>query len=250
MSKKIQLSKINTRAPKVCDKEVYKLKTAAILEELDAVQNLLYAEHKHSILLVIQGMDASGKDGLTKDVFGSMNPQGVRVSSYKVPTEEERNHDFLWRIHKNAPEKGMIHIFNRSHYEDILVTRVHGYCDKKTATKRMEAINDFEKLLTEHNDTTILKLYLHISQERQHERLKERMELPHKMWKYNQSDFAESERWDEYRNYYEEAFEKCNDVPWHIIPADQNWYKSYLVAVLLRDTLKSFNMKFPGLKQE
>lgn len=247
---KVILSKISTRAPKGIDKEEYKRKTLAVIQELDELQNLLYAENKHSILIVIQGMDASGKDGLTKDVFGSMNPQGVRVDSFKVPTLEEAAHDFLWRIHQHVPPKGMIQVFNRSHYEDILVTRVHGLCDDETAEKRMKAINDFEQLLEEHNNTTVLKLYLHLSHEEQQKRLEERIQIPRKMWKYNKSDFAESERWAEYMKYYEEAFAHCNTIPWHIIPTDQNWYKSYLVAVLLRDTLKSFKMQYPGLKKE
>ena len=243
------LSKIDTRAPKELDKDEIKKKTLAIVQELDELQNLLYAESKHSVLVVIQGMDAAGKDGLIRDVFGQMNPQGVKVSSFKIPTAEEAKHDFLWRIHKQAPEKGIIQVFNRSHYEDILVTRVHGTCDDATALERMKAIEDFEQLLNRHNHTQILKLYLHISRKEQQERLQERIHIPRKMWKYNESDFKESERWDDYRKYYEEAFKNCNSIPWHIIPADQNWYKSYLVACLLRDTLKELNMHYPGLKK-
>lgn len=245
-----QLSKIDTRAPKGMDKEETKRKTLAVLQELDELQNLLYASSKHSVLVVIQGMDASGKDGLIRDVFGTMNPQGVRVASFKVPTSEEAAHDFLWRIHKNVPEKGMIQIFNRSHYEDVLVTRVHGFCDDKTARKRMKAINDFEQLLEEHNNTHILKLYLHVSHKEQLERLQERIHIPRKMWKYNEKDLTESNHWDIYRKYYEDVFSHCNEVPWHIIPSDQNWYKSYLVATLLRDTLKKLNMQYPGLRKD
>lgn len=247
-TKKSGLSGINTRAPKGWDKEATKHKTIALFQELDELQNLFYAESKHAVLVVIQGMDASGKDGLIRDVFGAMNPQGVNIQSFKVPTKEEAAHDFLWRIHKNVPAKGMIQVFNRSHYEDILVTRVHSWCDKPTARKRMEAINDFEALL-ENNGTHIIKLYLHISQEEQMKRLEERIHIPEKMWKYNEADFAESKHWDQYRTYYEEAFEQCNTVPWHIVPADQNWYKSYQVAVLLRDKLRSLKMQYPGLKK-
>jgi PPK2 family polyphosphate:nucleotide phosphotransferase len=243
------LSEISTRAPKSWDKDETKRKTIALFQELDELQNLLYAEAKHSILVVIQGMDASGKDGLIRDVFGAMNPQGVRIQSFKTPTQEEAAHDFLWRIHKNTPEKGMIQVFNRSHYEDILITRVHEWCDDATAKKRIKAINNFEELL-EDNGTHIIKLYLHISPEEQMQRLEERMQIPQKMWKYNEADFAESKLWDTYRKYYEEAFEKCNHIPWHIIPADQNWYKSYQVALLLRDKLKSLKMQYPGLKKE
>jgi len=243
------LDKINTRAPKSFDKEKTKEELQNVLTELQELQNLLYAEHKRSVLVVIQGMDASGKDGLIKDVFGALNPQGVTVTSFKVPTEEELAHDFLWRIHKATPGKGMIGIFNRSHYEDILVTRVHEMIDDKTASKRINAINDFEQLLEQHSNTLILKLYLHVSHEEQRERLTERMKVPEKMWKYNAKDFEESDKWDIYMNYYEEAFEACNKVPWHIIPADQNWYKSYSVAVLLRDMLKEQKMKYPGMKR-
>ncbi len=243
------LKDISTKAPEGWDKEATKQKTRDILEELNELQNLLYAENRHSLLVIFQGMDASGKDGVVRDVFTSMNPTGIRVYSFKVPTEEELSHDFLWRVHEVTPPRGMIHVFNRSHYEDILVTRVHGIIDDATAQKRIKAINDFEYLLTEHANTTILKFYLHISQEEQHEQLVERLKEPSKMWKYNSKDFDESAMWDSYMKYYEEAFNSCNDIPWHIIPADQNWYKSYLVATILRDTLKGLNMKYPGIKK-
>ena len=162
-----------------------------MLEEFRELQNLLFASNTYSMLVVIQGMDASGKDGAIRDVFRSVNPQGVSVSSFKVPTEEEFAHDFLWRIHINAPRKGKIQIFNRSHYEDVIVTRVHKWCDDDTARKRMKAINDFESLLEKHNRTIILKFYLHVSAEEQMERLKERIKDPAKMWKYNEKDFED-----------------------------------------------------------
>lgn len=246
---KIELAKISTRAPKDLDKAATKKETQDILAELDELQNLLYAENKHSVLVVIQGMDAAGKDGLIRNVLGNMNPQGVRVQSFKAPTEEELSHDFLWRIHRYAPPRGMIQIFNRSHYEDILVTRVHKWCDDATAKKRMKAINDFERLLEEHNNTHILKFYLHISQEEQLERLTERIKNPAKQWKYNQRDFDESKLWDIYRVMYEECFENCSQPEWTIVPSDQNWYKEYVVATQLRDLLKSLNMQFPGVKK-
>jgi len=245
---KTKLSKIRTSAPREARKEDYKEDLHKILSELDELQNLLYAEGKHSILVIIQGMDASGKDGLTRDVFTSMNPQGVNVVSFKEPTHEELAHDFLWRIHNHTPPKGMIHIFNRSHYEDVLITRVHRMIDDKTAKIRMEAINDFERLLI-NNHTHILKFYLHISHEEQLSRLEERMEKPQKMWKYNADDLEESSLWKDYMKYYEEVIDNCNEAPWQIIPADQNWYKSYLVATVLRDLMKSLRMKYPGLKK-
>ncbi|MBL7758100.1 MAG: polyphosphate kinase [Chitinophagaceae bacterium] len=246
---KIKLAEIDTRAPKDMDKAGTKEKTAAILEELDELQNLLYAEGRHSVLVVIQGMDASGKDGLIRNVLGNMNPQGVRVQSFKVPTAEELAHDFLWRIHRHSPDRGMVQVFNRSHYEDILVTRVHKWCDDETAKKRMKAINDFEQLLQEHNNTHILKFYLHISRDEQLSRLTERLKDPAKMWKYNQKDFDEAQLWDIYREMYEACFEECNKPEWIIVPADQNWYKEYIVAKALRDLLKGLKMQYPGIKK-
>jgi PPK2 family polyphosphate:nucleotide phosphotransferase len=245
-----KLSAIATRAPKEFDKEKTKQQMTSMIEELDELQNLLFAEGKRSVLVVIQGMDASGKDGAIKNVFGTLNPQGVTVKSYKAPTSEELSHDFLWRIHSHAPAKGMIQVFNRSHYEDILITRVHKWCNDETAYKRMKAINDFESLLIEHNQTEILKFYLHVSQEKQQERLKERIDDPRKQWKYNENDFKEARLWDDYMKMYEDCFEHCNRAPWIIVPADQNWYKEYLIADVLHKTLAKLDMKYPGLKQE
>lgn len=247
--KKIKLSDIDTRAPKSFKKELIKEELLKMYAEIDELQNLLYAENKHSLLIVIQGMDASGKDGLVRNVFSHVNPNGVNVISFKVPTEVELSHDFLWRIHNNVPKTGMIHVFNRSQYEDVLVTRVHGNVSDALAKKRMKAINDFEELITEHNNTTILKFYLHISPEEQMERLQERLTIPSKMWKYNQGDIIEAQSWNKYMKYYEEVFEQCNAIPWQIIPSDQNWYKCYLVAKRILETLKGFDMKYPGLKK-
>jgi PPK2 family polyphosphate:nucleotide phosphotransferase len=246
---KIQLSKIDTRAPKDMDKQDTKEKTAKLVSELDDLQNLLFAEGKHSVLVVIQGMDASGKDGVIRNVFGQMNPMGVVVKSWKAPTAEELSHDFLWRIHQHTPGKGMIQLFNRSHYEDILITRVHKWCDDDTARERMKAINDFEDLLQEQNKTHILKFYLHISKEEQKERLDERMHDPTKMWKYNENDYEESKLWDIYMQMYEECFENCNQPPWTIVPADQNWYKEYLITSAVHSLLTSLKMQFPGIKK-
>lgn len=245
----VRLQKISTKAPKGINKIKTKQKTLQMLEEISDLQNLLYAESKQSILVVIQGMDASGKDGLIRDVFGSMNPQGVQVESFKAPTAKELSHDFLWRIHMHAPAKGMIQVFNRSHYEDVLITRVHKWCDDELALKRMKAINDFEELLQVHNQTSILKFYLHISPEEQQIRLQERLADKTKQWKYNEQDFAEAKLWKDYMTAYEACFNTCNKLPWHIIPADQNWYKEFLVANILLNTLKSMKMRFPGLKK-
>jgi len=246
---KIKLKEIDTRAPEGWDKTATKENLAAVIDELDELQNLLYAESRHSLLVVVQGMDASGKDGTVRNVFGKLNPQGVLVKSFKTPTAEELSHDFLWRVHLHAPAKGVIQIFNRSHYEDILITRVHKWCNDETAHQRMQAINDFERLLTTHNDTHILKFYLHISPKEQRKRLEERINNPAKQWKYNDDDFKEARLWDEYMEMYEDCFANCNEVPWTIVPADQNWYKEYLIATAVRDTLKGLHMQYPGLKK-
>jgi PPK2 family polyphosphate:nucleotide phosphotransferase len=244
-----RLQDLSTRAPETIEKQKTKGLTKELLEELNDLQNLLYAESRYSVLVILQGMDASGKDGAIKNVFGQLNPQGVAVTSFKTPTEEELRHDFLWRIHRHAPEKGMIRIFNRSQYEDVLITRVHGWCDDETAQKRFEAINDFEAMLEQHNNTIIFKFYLHISPEEQQERLEERVNDPKKQWKYNNKDKQEAALWDDYMKVYEEAFEKCSAVPWNIIPADQNWYKEYLIAQTVVDRLKKLDMKYPKLKE-
>ncbi len=245
----IKLSDISTRAPKDLDKKETKERTSTIVEELNELQNLLYAEGKHSVLIVLQGMDASGKDGVIRNVFGHLNPQGVDVRSFKAPTAEELAHDFLWRVHPHVPAKGMIQIFNRSHYEDILITRVHKWCDDELAKKRMAAINDFEKLIQEQNNTHILKFYLHISSEEQQQRLSERLLDPAKMWKYNEKDSEEAKFWDKYREVYEEAFENCNEPAWTVVPADQNWYKEYIIASALLELLKGLDMQYPALKK-
>ena len=245
----VKLKNIGTRAPEGFDKDNTKNKLQAILAELDELQNLLFAENKHSILVILQGMDASGKDGLVRDVFTSMNPTGIRVHSFKVPTEGELSHDFLWRVHKVVPAKGMIHIFNRSHYEDVLVTRVHNIINDDTARKRMDAINNFEQLLTEHNNTHILKFYLHVSEKEQHERLDERLKDPTKMWKYNKRDFEEVKLRNKYLKMYEECFENCANPPWIIVPSDQNWYKEYVIADALCNLLKGLDMQYPRLKE-
>ncbi|HEX8314809.1 MAG TPA: PPK2 family polyphosphate kinase [Flavisolibacter sp.] len=242
------LKGLSTRAPQELNKETVKEQTAIIKKRLDELQNLLYAEGKHAILVVIQGMDASGKDGAIKNVFGGLNPQGISVTSFKAPTAEELGHDFLWRIHRHTPAKGMIQVFNRSHYEDVLITRVHGWCNDETARERFEAINHFEKLLKDGNSTHILKFYLHISPKEQQERLKERVENPAKAWKYNANDFEEAKRWEDYMKMYEDVFRYCNDPSWVLVPADQNWYKEYIIAKTLADTLEGLNMQYPPLK--
>ena len=244
-----RLNDISTKAPDKLEKAAVKDETSNIKDELDKLQNLLYAEGKYSLLVIIQGMDASGKDGAIKNVFGGLNPQGITVQSFKAPTPEELSHDFLWRIHKHTPGKGMIQVFNRSQYEDVLITRVHGWCDDKTAEARFKAINHFESLLQQHNNTRILKFYLHVSPEEQQERLKERINNPEKAWKYNPNDFKEAALWDQYMKMYEEVFENCNNPEWVIVPADQNWYKEFVIAKTVANTLKELNMQYPSFKE-
>ncbi|MGZ3937281.1 MAG: PPK2 family polyphosphate kinase [Flavisolibacter sp.] len=244
-----RLKDISTKAPKDLDKKETKDQTLGLLEELNELQNRLYAEAKHSVLIILQGMDASGKDGAIKNVLGNLNPMGINVTSFKTPTPEELKHDFLWRVHQHTPEKGMIGVFNRSHYEDVLITRVHKWCDDATAKKRFKAINNFEKLLEDHNSTSIFKFYLHISPEEQQQRFKERMEDPAKTYKYNENDFKEASLWDEYRKMYEDVFDNCEEVPWTIVPADQNWYKEYLIAKTIVKALRELDMKYPQLQK-
>ena len=246
---KIILSKISTRAPKNFEKEKTKLITAKLVAELDELQNLLFAESKHAVLVVIQGMDASGKDGVIRNVFGKLNPQGVLVKSFKAPTERELAQDFLWRVHQHTPAKGSIQIFNRSHYEDILITRVHKWCTNELAKKRMQAINNFENLIQEHGNVHVLKFYLHISPEEQQLRLNERIHDPRKQWKYNENDFKEAKLWKEYMKVYEDCFNNCNQPEWTIVPSDQNWYKEFIIATKLHELLTGLKMQYPGIKK-
>lgn len=214
---------------------------------MNELQQLLYAESKHALLIVLQGMDASGKDGLIRDVFSAMNPQGVNVHSFKEPTQEELSHDYLWRVHKVTPAKGMIQIFNRSHYEDVLVTRLLGIVDDNEVEKRFRHINDFEQMLTDCG-TIILKFYLHISEEEQQKSFHDRLTDPFKHWKHSRKDKEMAQHWPEFRRYYQEVFEKCSpELPWMIIPSDDNWYKEYLVAKKIVETLKGLDMKYPKL---
>lgn len=248
--KKIILNKIETTAPKKFNKEQIKKEVLKLKLRLEELQNVLYAESKHAILIVLQGMDASGKDGAIKNVFESVNPLGCSVFPFKRPTELEMSHDFLWRIHQVVPKKGMIHIFNRSHYEDVLIQKVHKWVDEKTIKNRYEHINNFEKLLRD-TGTIVLKFYLHISKEKQLERLQERLSDKTKRWKHNAGDLKEREFWNDYMKAYESAFEHCSvAAEWNIIPADQNWIKEYLIAKKVVETLENLNMKYPGLKKE
>ena len=243
-----QLKKINdisTNAPNKVKKVAANKQLMKLRKKLFSLQNLLYAEGKYALLIIMQGMDTSGKDGTIRHVFSCINPQGCRVKSFKTPTEEEMLHDFLWRIYANLPEKRMIQIFNRSQYEDILFPVVHGLLDKKEIAERHKVINKFEEHL-QNNNTIILKFYLHISKEEQHRRLESRITNPDKKWKYNANDIKEAKKWGNYMDAYQDVFDGCDKTnPWIIVPADQKWYRNYLVANTIIKTLENLNMKYP-----
>jgi PPK2 family polyphosphate:nucleotide phosphotransferase len=243
----IRLSSISNDPPQGIHKEKTKERTEKLLLEMDDLQNILYAQCQHSLLVIVQGMDASGKDGAIKHVIGRLNPQGVTVKSFKVPTAEEAAHDFLWRAHLHAPPAGMIQVFNRSYYEDVLVTRVHGNCSDRMALLRMKAINDFEQLLETHNNTRILKFYLHVSQKEQAKRLRERVKDITKEWKYNSQDRKEARLWNGYMKVYEDCFRYCSKTPWTIVPSDHNWYKEFIIAKEIHSALKKMHLAYPAL---
>lgn len=246
----VKLSAIATKAPKELEKDVIKAKTLDLLNDIKKLQDILIASQKNALLVVLQGMDASGKDGVTKNIFGALNPLGINVASFKKPTEEEMAHDFLWRVHKVVPSKGNITIFNRSHYEDVLIQRVHHWVDEKTIKNRFEAINNFESLL-EQTGTKIIKCFLHISEDEQLERLQERKTNPEKMWKHNDGDWEERKLWKQYQNAYEDVFQNCSKASkWHIIPTDQNWYKEYLIADLVKNALEEMHLAYPLLNSK
>jgi PPK2 family polyphosphate:nucleotide phosphotransferase len=219
---------------------------AAQVEKLAAMHDLLYAEHKRALLIVLQGMDASGKDGTIKHVMSGVNPQGCTVTSFKQPSVAELDHDFLWRVHAAVPPKGALGIFNRSHYEDVLIARVHGLVPPDVWKKRYQQINDFEKILSE-NSVHILKFFLHISHNEQRKRFAERLDDPRKNWKFSDADIKESKYWDDYQAAYQAAVTKCSTkaAPWYVIPADHKWFRNYAVAEVIVQTLQSLKMRYP-----
>lgn len=216
------------------------------LERLNALQSMMYAQDKHALLIVLQALDAGGKDGTIKHVMGAFNPQGVTVNPFKRPSDEELAHDFLWRIHHHTPERGMIAIFNRSHYEDVLTVRVNNLVPEDVWRKRYDHINNFERLLAD-SGVTIVKLYLHISKEEQKERFLERQSTPEKQWKFSPGDLEVRRQWDDYRTAFEDALTLCNTAyaPWYVIPADRKWYRNLVVSQLLIDTLEGMDLRYP-----
>ncbi len=228
-----------------------KKELAELRDEIDTLQRLLYATQRHALLVILQGMDTSGKDGTIRKVLGGVNPQGCHVTSFKVPTAEEASHDFLWRIHRAVPGRGMIGVFNRSHYEDVLVVRVEGLAPEEEWCRRYDAINAFERNLVE-SGVHIVKCFLHISKEEQRERLLNRLEDPTDQWKFSVGDLAPRARWDAYMAAYEDAVNRCSTewAPWYVVPADKKWYRNLLVARLVARTLRGLAMEWPPLEAE
>ncbi len=231
------------------DKKHALLETEEEVEKMRELQYLMYAEGKHSLLICLQGRDAAGKDGTINHVLWAMNPQGCAVKGFKVPTAEEAGHDFLWRYHKEAPGKGQVSVFNRSHYEDVLVVRVHNLVPESVWTKRYKQINHFEKQLVQ-SGTHILKFYLHIDADEQLERFKSRIDDPSKHWKISDSDYAERPFWDDYTKAFEAALSECSTdhAPWFVIPANHKWYRNLVISKIINEYLKSLKMEYPDPK--
>lgn len=245
--KKISLDDFDSR-DKSCfpDREEAEAGTADDIAAIAELQNRLYAEDKQALLIVLQATDTGGKDSTIRKVLGPINPQGVKVTSFKAPSTLELSHDYLWRIHQAVPAKGMIGVFNRSHYEDVLIVRVHGLAPKDEIERRYDQINDFERHLAE-NHVTILKFFLHISKEEQKERLQARLDDPSKHWKFNPGDLKERERWKDYEDAFEIALSRCStrSAPWFVIPADRKWYRNAVIARIIRRTLEDMDPHYP-----
>ena len=245
---KTKLADIDTRS--TCSFNGDKAASVAILAQMNAqlveLQNVLYAEHKHKVLVVLQAMDTGGKDGVIRKVFSGINPLGIHVASFKAPTAAELDHDYLWRVHSRVPAKGEMVVFNRSHYEDVLITRVEGWIDDRTAKRRYRQINEFEAMLAEEG-TIILKFFLHISRDEQRQRLQDRLDDKAKTWKFNPNDLKARAKWNDYQRAYEDAINATASphAPWHIVPADRNWVRDLYVCSVLVSTLVSLKMQYP-----
>jgi PPK2 family polyphosphate:nucleotide phosphotransferase len=229
------------------DKTAGEAQLELVSEELAGLQHLLYAQHRHRILLVLQGMDTSGKDGTVRKVFREVGPLGVDVANFKSPSEEELARDYLWRVHRHTPTAGHLTVFNRSHYEDVLIVRVHDLCPPEVVERRYAHLADFERMLCEEG-VTVLKCMLHISKEEQKERLQARLDDPHKQWKFNHGDLQERAKWDDYQRAYEIALERTSTdhAPWYVIPSDRKWYRNLMVGELVRQTLAGLDMQWPA----
>ncbi|MCP4222101.1 MAG: polyphosphate kinase 2 family protein [Actinomycetia bacterium] len=247
--RKLSLSKLDTRATPFWDpgdKDEAKAKLLELNDRLEALQELLWAQHEHRVLVVLQAMDAGGKDGTIRRVFEGVDPSGVKVESFKKPSTRELAHDYLWRVHSAVPSDGELVIFNRSHYEDVLVVRVMGLAPEDRWSKRYRHIVDFEQMLADEG-TTIIKLFLHISRDEQRERLQARLDEPDKNWKFEEGDLVPRARWDDYQEAFEDAISatSTDDAPWYVIPADRKWYRNLAVSEILIQTLEGLDMSYP-----
>lgn len=245
---KIKLAKYKTKAEGDLTKESAFVEFEDLRQRLVGLQELLYAENKHSLLIVLEAMDTGGKDSIIQKIFSGVNPQGCVVTSFKEPSTVELAHDFLWRIHQQAPRLGMIGIFNRSYYEDVLIARVKELVPKKRWERRYQHINAFEEMLHDEG-TVICKFFLHISKEYQKERLQRRLEKPDKLWKFSPEDLKDRERWNDYQEAYAAILERCSTkyAPWYIIPAEKHWYRDLVVLRILVETLEALKMKYPQI---
>ena len=244
---KIKLRDIDTRASgDYQNKEETFERLAKLQARFAELQEVLYAENKRGVLLIFQAMDTGGKDGAVKSLMLGVNPAGVHVTSFKAPTHEELDHDFLWRIHHSVPQRGVIGVWNRSHYEDVLIVRVHKLIEKATWQQRYDDINNFEKMLA-NNGVTILKFFLHISKDEQKERLQARLDDPEKTWKFNVGDLKERTLWDDYQKAYEDAINYCSTdaAPWMVVPADRKWARNIAVAEAVVEAMEKLKLKFP-----
>jgi len=244
--KSIRLDSYETRYDGKITKEEALEEFAREIRRIQKLQEVLYADGSKALLVVLQARDAAGKDSTIRNVFGPINPQGCKVVSFKAPNSTELAHDYLWRVHQNVPRKGHIGVFNRSHYEDVLIVRVKELAPKDAVRRRYDHINAFEELLHDEG-TVIVKFFLHISNEYQKEQLQERLDTPEKRWKFSPADIPERKLWDEYRKAYETALERCStrNAPWYVVPAERKWFRNLLVARILADTLESMDLKYP-----
>jgi len=248
---KLRLDKIDPAATNGMQKEDGQAASVQLTADLEALQELLYADGRHKVLVILQGVDTCGKDGTIRSVFDGVNPQGVKVASFKRPTDEELGHDYLWRVHARLPRSGEIVIFNRSHYEDVLVVRVHDLVPRERWSKRYDHIRSFEQMLVDEG-TTILKFFLHVSKEEQRVRLQERIDDPAKRWKFSRADLGERKLWDEYAAAFEDMLAKTSseDAPWYVIPGDRNWYRNLVVSQVLVDTLRGLELRHPPAEED
>lgn len=233
-------------AGKTDDKSEDKLRVAQLAERIAGYQDIFYAARQHKLLVVLQGMDTSGKDGTVRGVFGQIDPLGIRSIAFKAPSENERDHDYLWRVHQQVPGQGEIVIFNRSHYEDVLITRVHAWIDDKECQRRYAQIRDFERMLVE-TGTVLLKFFLHISKDEQKQRLQARLDDPLKHWKFDRQDLVERQSWDAYQQAYQQAIEETDTdhAPWYVIPADSKTHRNLAIASIVVEVLEKMQLSYP-----